>query len=202
MLDGPDSATVYETPKPGDPAFARVQTELIASNRLALDAAASRAASLGLVPVLHTTPMAGEAADVGKSVAAILKNYCAGGGAQPAVLIWGGETTVTLGAAAGLGGRNQELALAAAAELHDAAEPIHLLAAGTDGRDGPTDAAGAIVNSRSWRAMTDAGIDPRRGTDAARRLSGARRREPAPKPGMTGTNVMDVTFGLVGLPPV
>lgn len=198
VLDGPDAATVYETPKPGDPAFALVHTELIASNRLALDAAAGRAASLGLVPVLHSTPMAGEAADVGASVAAVLKSYCRTGGAQPAVLIWGGETTVTLGPSPGLGGRNQELALAAAAALDGTAEPVTVLAAGTDGRDGPTDAAGAIVDASTWQAIRAAGQDPARALRAHDAYPALAAAGALLVPGMTGTNVMDVTFGLVG----
>jgi len=201
VLDGPDAAASYETPKPGDPVFARVQTEVIASNRLALDAAANRAASLGLVPVLHSTPMAGEAADAGASVAAALKKYCADGGAQPALLIWGGETTVTLGVAPGLGGRNQELALAAAAALDGSNAPITVLAAGTDGRDGPTDAAGAIVTPSTWRAITTAGLDPAVALAAHNAYPALDAAGALLRPGMTGTNVMDVTFGLVGHPP-
>lgn len=196
VLDG--DGPLHETPKPGDPAFASVVTELIASNRLALEAAARRAAELGLVPVLHPAPMAGEASDMGSSVAAALQTYCSTGGSQPAVHIWGGETTVTLGPAPGLGGRNQELALAAARALSGRPEPVTILAAGTDGRDGPTDAAGAIVDAGTWSAITAAGRDPATALaqhDAYPALDAA---GVLLRPGMTGTNVMDVTFGLVG----
>lgn len=196
VLDG--DGPLHETPKPGDPAFASVVTELIASNRLALEAAARRAAELGLVPVLHPAPMAGEASDRGSSVAAALQTYCSTGGSQPAVHIWGGETTVTLGPTPGLGGRNQELALAAARALAGRPEPLTILAAGTDGRDGPTDAAGAVVDAGTWAAITAAGRDPAAalaGHDAYPALDAA---GVLLRPGMTGTNVMDVTFGLVG----
>lgn len=200
VLDGtaPDAD---ETPKAGDPAFRNVSTELIASNRLALDAAVRRAAELGLASVLHDTPMAGEAAAMGASVAAVVKSYCAEGRAQPAVHIWGGETTVTLGDSPGLGGRNQELALAVAGALEGSADPITVLAAGTDGRDGPTDAAGAVVDGTTWAAIRAAGRDPAAalaGHDAYPALDAA---GALLRPGMTGTNVMDVTFALVGRVP-
>jgi glycerate 2-kinase len=192
-----------ETPKPGDVAFARVTLELIASNRLALEAAANRAAELGLAPVVAETPLAGEASATGASVAAVLLQNCGpGGNTQPAgpgrCFIWGGETTVTLGEAPpGLGGRCQELALAAARALDGAAPAVALLAAGTDGRDGPTDAAGAIVDGRTWRDAMAAGRDPARdlaGHDAYHALDAA---GALLRVGLTGTNVMDVVIGVV-----
>jgi glycerate 2-kinase len=205
-----------ETPKPGDPAFAQVTLELIASNRLALEAAARRAAELGLAPVVSEAPLAGEASAVGASVAAALLQDCVirtipqpqvDAVPQPEIprsrcLIWGGETTVTLGEAPGLGGRCQELALAAAKLLAGAPGGLALLAAGTDGRDGPTDAAGAIVDAATWRAMVDAGRDPARDLaahDAYHALDAA---GALLRPGLTGTNVMDVVIGICGAPRV
>jgi glycerate 2-kinase len=194
-----------ETPKPGDQAFARVSVELIASNRLALEAAAKRAAELGLAPVIAETPLAGEASAAGASVAALLLQHCGrgeipqpeGGAPVPtACLIWGGETTVTLGSSPGLGGRCQELALAAARALMGARPEAALLAAGTDGRDGPTDAAGAIVDADTWDAIRRAGRDPQRDLgahDAYRALDAA---DALLRPGLTGTNVMDVVIGI------
>lgn len=114
-------------------------------------------------------------------------------------MIRGGEATVTLGGdpgvQPGLGGRSQELALAAAQVL-DGAEGVSLLAAGTDGRDGPTDAAGAIVDGRTWSRIRAAGRDPVRDLarhDAYHALDAA---GALLRPGLTGTNVMDVVFGL------
>jgi hydroxypyruvate reductase len=190
--------TKAETPKPGDPAFARVTLELIASNGLALEAAAKRAAELGLVPVVEGTPLAGEASAAGTSVAAtLLQDRAGGSNPQRRCRIWGGETTVTLGdSPTGLGGRCQELALAAARALAGAPGSIALLAAGTDGRDGPTDAAGAIVDGRTWSAITAAGRDPARDLavhDAYRALDAA---GVLLRPGLTGTNVMDVVIGI------
>jgi hydroxypyruvate reductase len=190
--------TKAETPKPDDPAFARVTLELIASNGLALEAAAKRAAELGLVPVVEGAPLAGEASAAGTSVAATLvQDYASRTIPQRRCRIWGGETTVTLGeGSSGLGGRCQELALAAARALAGAPAGIALLAAGTDGRDGPTDAAGAIVDGETWRAITAAGRDPARDLaahDAYRALDAA---GVLLRPGLTGTNVMDVVIGI------
>jgi len=202
VIAASESGEMAETPKPGDAAFARVTLELIASNRLALEAAAKRAAELGLAPVVAETPLAGEASTTGAKAAATLLQHCGPRGiAQPAsrqCFIWGGETTVTLGeGSAGLGGRCQELALAAARALDGAPEGVGMLAAGTDGRDGPTDAAGAIVDGRTWRAAASGGRDPARDLaehDAYRALEAA---GALLKTGLSGTNVMDVVIGVV-----
>jgi hydroxypyruvate reductase len=198
-----ESGETAETPKPGDRAFARVTLELVASNRLALEAAAKRAAELGLAPDLVEVPLAGEAVAAGASVADNLLNNCVRLSIpQPMrrrlCRIWGGETTVSLGDhPTGLGGRSQELALAAARTL-DGAREISLLAAGTDGRDGPTDAAGAIVDGTTWTAISAAGRDPAQdlaGHDAYPALASV---GALVKPGLTGTNVMDIVIGICG----
>ena len=212
LIAAAESGGMPETPKPGDQAFARVTLELIASNQLALEAAAKRAAELGLAPRISGEPLAGEAAAVGASVAATLLQHCVSEGIpQPeasvpkvkramggaACLIWGGETTVTLGSGApGLGGRCQELALAAARTLRGASDGVALMAAGTDGRDGPTDAAGAIVDGGTWDAVGAQGRDPEHDLsahDAYRALDAA---GALLRPGLTGTNVMDVVMGV------
>jgi glycerate 2-kinase len=205
LLTAVESGETAETPKPGDQAFARVSVELIASNRLALEAAAKRAAELGLAPVIAETPLAGEAAAAGASVAALLLQHCGrgkipqpeDGALVPArCLVWGGETTVTLGESAGLGGRCQELALAAARALAGAGPGIALLAAGTDGRDGPTDAAGAIVDGDTWNAIRGAGRDPERDLGAHDAYHALDAAHALLRPGLTGTNVMDVVIGI------
>jgi hydroxypyruvate reductase len=192
-----------ETPKPGDPAFARVETRLIASNRLALEAAAARATALGLAPRLMQPILSGEAADSGRYIANTVLKYREGSGSQPAssppCLIWGGETTVTLGTGpSGRGGRAQELALAAAEVLSQAPSSPSpaILAGGTDGRDGPTDAAGAIVDSSTWDAIRRAGRDPARDLSAHDAYPALDAAGALLRPGLTGTNVMDVVFGL------
>ncbi|MFL5494987.1 MAG: glycerate kinase [Gemmatimonadales bacterium] len=205
LLTAVETGETAETPKPGDQAFARVSVELIASNRLALEAAAKRAAELGLAPVIAETPLAGEASAAGASVAALLLQHCGRGripqpegGALAAAScrVWGGETTVTLGSSTGLGGRCQELALAAARALAGSGPGIALLAAGTDGRDGPTDAAGAIVNGDTWNAIRAAGRDPERDLGAHDAYHALDAAHALLRPGLTGTNVMDVVIGI------
>jgi glycerate 2-kinase len=197
-----ETGMLAETPKAGDPAFARVTTELIASNRLALEAAAGRATALGLAASVMSRPIAGEASAVGTSIATSLGQDCAestGSQQKRKVMIWGGETTVTLGERSrGLGGRCQELALAAARVLRDG-KRVTLLAAGTDGRDGPTDAAGAIVDGTTWDAIKAAGRDPAHDLashDAYHALNAA---DALLRPGLTGTNVMDIVIGVCSL---
>lgn len=197
-----------ETPKPGHPAFESVITRVIANNRLALLGAARRAGALGVQEIsVLDQPLTGPAAAMGYAIARELlraRGMILQGGAisaRTACLIWGGETTVTLGdALAGSGGRCQELALAAAGVLHEAgesADQIALLAAGTDGRDGPTDAAGAVIDAQSWRAVRAAGRDPERDLrthDSYRALDAA---GALLRTGATGTNVMDVVVGVI-----
>jgi glycerate 2-kinase len=191
-----------ETPKPGDQVFANVTLEVVASNSLALEAAAKRAAELGLVPVVAETPLAGEASAAGASVAATLVHNCGRSGIPPEQRgtgwcgIWGGETTVTLGSSAGLGGRCQELALAAARVLTGAPSGTALLAAGTDGRDGPTDAAGAIVDGSTWAAIATAGREPARALEEHDAYHALDAVGALLRPGLTGTNVMDVVIGV------
>lgn len=196
---------IPETPKPADPAFATTATTLIASNRLALEAARRLAASRGLEARILDAALAGEAADVGRRLATTLLTYDAtkGPGAQDGgvnkntVLIWGGETTVTLTPGAGLGGRSQELALAAAERLDRSPTGAVLLAAGTDGRDGPTDAAGGFADARTWSAIRAAGRDP--ALDLQRHESHAALAAAGDlfTTGMTGTNVMDLVLGFL-----
>jgi glycerate 2-kinase len=193
-----------ETPKAGDPAFARVTLEVIASNRLALEAAAQQAEEFGLLPLVVEPPIAGEASAVGGTLASQLLHECSSDRTPRSksptgtrCLIWGGETTVSLGEhPAGLGGRCQELALAAAQSLSAAEWPVTLLAAGTDGRDGPTDAAGAIVDRSTWQAIVRAGRDPGRDLAAHNAYHALDVVGALLRPGLTGTNVMDIVIGI------
>lgn len=202
-----------ETPKPGHPAFAHVSTRLVGTNGIALDAVLTSARALGLAAERGARALTGEAARCGEEIAASLLHRAARG--EPGCMVWGGETTVRLGPApltdtgdasggASLadasGGRCQELALAAArafASGGDAAARITLLAAGTDGRDGPTDATGAFADSALWQRVRDAGVDP----DAVLRLHRSHAALDAAdalfRRGPTGTNVMDLVIGVV-----
>ncbi len=212
-LDDVAHGRAPETPKPDAPAFRHVGARVIVSNRHALEAAADRARAAGIDEVvIEPTLLTGEAAIVGLRTASdlIARRKRSRGPRITRCVLWGGETTVTIRDATGdvsspvvehpLGGRSQELALAAARSLADAGEQaagITILAAGTDGRDGPTDAAGAIIDRATWAAVAAAGRNPvadladhnaYRALDAARVLL---------RPGLTSTNVMDVVIGLI-----
>ncbi|HLH21536.1 MAG TPA: DUF4147 domain-containing protein [Chloroflexota bacterium] len=149
-----------ETPKPGDPAFARVRHAVIGSNGLAAEAAAARACALGLHTLLLSTYVEGEAREVGRVLGALARELAHHGRPlpRPACLVLGGETTVTV-RGAGLGGRNQEVALGALPDLAGLADVL-VLSAATDGGDGPTDAAGAWADGTSLARATALGLDP------------------------------------------
>ncbi|MET0850147.1 MAG: DUF4147 domain-containing protein [Candidatus Rokuibacteriota bacterium] len=149
-----------ETPKPGDPVFDRVTNVVIGNNQLVTDAAVARARALGFTPHLLTRSLEGEAREVARQLAGLGRDVRAGRGPvpRPACIVAGGETTVTV-TGTGAGGRCQELGLAAALEL-DGAPGVVVLAAGTDGTDGPTPAAGAIVDGGSAGRARAAGDDP------------------------------------------
>ena len=186
---------VPETPKVGDSAFSRVEVRLIATNRLALEAAARRAHDAGLAPEIDDSPILGEAAACGARIGARLLTPSPSPRAR--CLILGGETTVTMkDPPAGPGGRCQELALSAARVLRGAPAHVALLAAGTDGRDGPTDAAGAVVDGTTWDRIAAAGRHPERDLlrhDAYAALENA---DALLKTGLTGTNVMDIVVAV------
>jgi len=146
---------IQETPKPGDPLFERVENIVIGNNALVTDAAVAAAKRLGFRADLATRELQGEARDVAREFVARARRLT-----PPACLIAGGETTVTV-RGQGKGGRCQEFALAAALELGPT-DHITILAAGTDGTDGPTDATGAIVDGGSVERGAAAGADVRR----------------------------------------
>jgi glycerate 2-kinase len=146
-LQAGQAGRIPDTPKPGDPAFARTRTVVVADNRVAAQAACTQAEKLGYHPLLLSTFMEGEAREVGRLLVALAREIRTSGHpvAPPACLVLGGETTVSLGATPGKGGRNQELALAAALELAGI-EDVTVVSLATDGTDGPTDSAGALVD--------------------------------------------------------
>ena len=159
------AGTVAETPKPGDAVFERVQNVVVGSNRIAARAAADAAYRLGYRAMMLTTFLEGEAREAGKVVAALTKGVARGEALYPpdapleppACLILGGETTVTL-RGDGKGGRNQEMALAASIAL--SGWPDVLVAClGTDGSDGPTDAAGAFAEGETVQRGAGLGLN-------------------------------------------
>lgn len=195
------AGVVPETPKPGDPCFARVHHHLVASNALALDAIAHAATVAGYRPEIWRQPLTGEACAAGATFAGAALHHLARG--ERVCLIAGGETTVTLGADHGVGGRNQEFALAAAGMLASARHPrvpapVTILAAGTDGSDGPTDAAGAFADATTLRRARAAGLDLEHHLNRHDAYPFFDRLGDLLRSGPTGTNVMDVSLALIG----
>ena len=150
-----------ETPKPGDGAFARSRTVMIATPQASLEAAASVAREAGVTPLILGDAIEGEAALVARVMAAIARQSAAHGqpAAPPCVLISGGETTVTV-RGRGRGGRNAEFLLGLAVAL-DGASGIHAIAGDTDGIDGTEDNAGALLAPDSLARAASLGIDAR-----------------------------------------
>ncbi len=188
---------IAETPEAGDPIFARVQNVVIGDNAQAAQAALAAAHAEGFNALLLTTYAQGEARVVGRFLAAVLREIANSEHpvARPACVIVGGETTVTV-RGDGRGGRNQELALAAARDL--AGLPgVALATLATDGGDGPTDAAGAVVTDATLRRGEELGLD----LDHALANNDAYPYFAALgdllKTGPTDTNVNDLAFGFV-----
>jgi hydroxypyruvate reductase len=197
-VDTVDADLLRETPKGGDPAVTGGRRLVVGSNRMAALAAAERGRELGYHTLLLTTYVEGEAREVARVAAALAKGVRATGDPvpPPACLIWGGETTVTV-RGDGLGGRNQELALAAALAL-DGWPGVTLLALATDGGDGPTDAAGAIVTGETAERARRRGLDPIGVLDRNDSYPLFAALEDHVRTGPTGTNVNDLLFILVG----
>ena len=186
-----------ETPKPGDRVFKRVQNLIVGSNRLAVDAAAREARSLGFRTMVLSTFLEGEAREVARVHAAVAKEIRAMRRPirPPACVISGGETTVTI-RGNGLGGRNQEFALAAALDIAGL-EDVVILSGGTDGSDGPTDAAGAVVDGSTIARAEAAGLNA---AQSLKNNDSYHFFEPLGdliKTGPTGTNVADVQIVLI-----
>ncbi len=152
---------IPETPKPGDPIFQRVVNVVIASNAHAVQAAVDRARADGLNTLLLSTFVEGESREVAKVFAAIGRELQRSNHPvpRPAAIIAGGETTVTI-KGQGRGGRNQEFALSAAIQL-EGVDDVTIMALATDGTDGPTDGAGAIVDGTTVERARAIGLDPR-----------------------------------------
>ena len=150
---------VPETPKPGDVVFQRVHNIIIGGCSGACNAAFSRLKRLGYNTIYLTHRLEGEARYVGQTLARFILDVKCGKTKRPVAMVLGGETTVTV-KGKGVGGRNQELALSAAIELNGL-KGCACLAIGTDGFDGPTDAAGAITDYRTLEEGRKVGYDAR-----------------------------------------
>jgi glycerate 2-kinase len=197
-----------ETPKPGDDLFERVENVIIGSNHIAAQAALAQAEAEGFHPLFLGDSWQGEARDVAKVLCGLLKPSESNVSRlrnqnreildsiksipRPFCLLAGGETTVSM-RGNGLGGRNQELALAAVRELAGL-EDVLLVTLATDGEDGPTDAAGAVVSPETLQHARSLNLDP----DAFLERNDSHHfftpLGDLLKPGPSGTNVNDLTF--------
>jgi hydroxypyruvate reductase len=159
FLEAGAGGEVEETPKAGEPIFQHVRNVIVGNNRMAVEAARVKAEGLGYNTLALSSFIEGEAKVVAAAHAAIAKEIITTGNPirRPACVLSGGETTVTV-RGAGLGGRNQEFSLAAAAAI-DGADGVVILSGGTDGTDGPTDAAGGVVDGTTLQRGRDKGLD-------------------------------------------
>ena len=197
-LESGAAGKVPETPKPIDPLFGRVKSLMVASNIQALEAAKVEAQRLGLVPMILSSFIEGETREIARMHAALALEVRASGNPirPPMCFITGGETTVTL-KGRGKGGRNQEFSLAAALDIAGLSDVV-VLSAGTDGTDGPTDAAGAIADGETVKRAIAAGLKPRAALDGNDAYPFFERLGDLIITGPTRTNVMDVRLVLVG----
>lgn len=184
------SGAIAETPKPGDGVLEHVEHRLLASNRTSLTAAVEKARALGFEVDVFARDMIGDVHVQARRFAKALVER-----RRPAALVAGGELTLKV-TGSGLGGRSQELALVVARELagHD---DVMVLAAGTDGTDGPTDAAGAFADGRTWESAREHGLDPEAllaNNDAYHVFDPL---DALLRTGPTGTNVNDLVVGLL-----
>ena len=196
------AAKVPETVKANDPCLEKTHNAIIADIRQALDAAKDMAAQLGYSAKTVSDTLQGEARDAARFLAQAARDDLAGMQVnERRCLLCGGETTVTV-RGNGKGGRNQEFALAFALEI-EGWRGVSLLSAGTDGSDGPTDAAGAMVDGNTASHARKLGIDPLRylGNNDSyaffQQFDAATRAHSHFKTGPTGTNVMDIQIVLL-----
>jgi glycerate 2-kinase len=186
---------IPENPRADDPVIAATEQSILACSAFAVRAARTQAATLGFDARLAPTVLEGPAADAARSVLGLAEQI-----EPPGAMLWSGETVVDVGPARGIGGRNQELALAAAIAI-DGIPKLAIASFGTDGVDGPTDAAGAVVTGETCRLGRACGLDPEgaliehdshtffAGLDAAGHPHLIRT-------GPTGVNALDITVAL------
>src|SRR5262245_46754495 len=192
---------IPDTPKPGDPLFQNVDNLIIANNRLLVDAAARRAKALGFETLILGTELEGEAREVAGFFTAIAREIGASGNpiSSPACVLAAGETTVTV-RGQGLGGRNQEMALAWAISMASrlAPAPCCFASVASDGTDGPTDAAGGLVDPLTCSRAVDLGLVPRQYLQANDAYHFLKATGDLIVTGPTQTNLMDLQILLVG----
>ena len=182
-----------ETPKPGDPLFDAVSNYVVASNVIAVEAAAARARAMGLNSSIISTYVEGEAREVGLVLAGVGKELAAHGRPvpRPACVLFGGETTVTV-RGSGAGGRNTELALSAAVALDGLGPDVLVASFATDGGDGSSPCAGAIADGTTIARGRALGLDARAALANNDSYSFWEALGDAIFTGPTGTNVNDI----------
>lgn len=205
-----------DSPKMDHPVFETCKTILVGNNALAVHAAAKKAEKLGYRPVIIGTHIEGEAKEIAHVYIGMALHLQQVGSTNtdyamvpnlPAALIAGGETTVLLGPGSGKGGRNQELALSAALQLESLKlRNVVLASVGTDGTDGPTDAAGAVVDATTVSddvSLAQEALSRHNAYPYFEQLGKDRKHLPCPliKTGPTGTNVADVCVTLISAAP-
>ncbi len=185
-------------------ALPHVEHQIIASNSRSLRAAQQKAEALGYAVLNLGAFVEGETREVARVCAgivrSILREHVPIG--PPCCLLLGGETTVTLNQNSGRGGRNMEFVLALLMQLEtETSRPVMVLSAGTDGEDGPTDAAGAIADKRVLERAVAMGLDPRDYLARHDTYTFFEKVGGLWKTGLTGTNVMDLRVILIDTPP-
>ncbi|MCX7025961.1 MAG: DUF4147 domain-containing protein [Spirochaetes bacterium] len=190
-----------DTPKPDSPVFRNVRTVIVGSNMLALEGAEEEARNRGYTSLMLTSGLVGETREAAKLFPAIAADIARYGRpvSRPACILAGGETTVTI-KGAGLGGRNQEMALAVLAGLRSEVpghRELFFLSAGTDGNDGPTDAAGAFASMVLAEKAKVLGLNPWAYLSANDSYHFFDRLGGLLKTGPTGTNVCDLQILLL-----
>ncbi|MFZ6027483.1 MAG: glycerate kinase type-2 family protein [Chloroflexota bacterium] len=194
VLQAGVAGEIAETPKPGDPTLARTSNTLVGSNRQAALAGLAQAQALGYHTLLLTTYLQGEARLAGQFIGAIARQVAESGEpvARPACIAIGGETTVSVHGA-GRGGRNQELALGSVDHLAGIAGCL-LVTFASDGEDGPTDAAGALVSGETRQQARTQGLEPDGFLQENDSYNFFQAMGDLLTPGPTGTNVNDLAF--------
>jgi glycerate 2-kinase len=191
------SGEILDTPKSGDKLFNKVKNVIIASNSIVLEELAKKVEELGFKPLVLTSMLEGEAKEVGKVLASIIRSihmYCRPT-SRPVALIAGGETTVTV-RGSGIGGRNQELCLSLAMKIRGLPDTVAACFA-TDGVDGISPATGAIVDGETVDRALDLGLDPNKYLDNNDSYTFFSKLGLAVITGYTGTNVNDVFIALM-----
>ncbi len=189
------AGAIEETSDGREAFWDRVRHRVVGNNAVAVECAATTLSGLGFEVIETRLGVTGEASEVGL---ALTRRVLALGVGRRRAVVWGGETTVTVGGASGLGGRSQELALAAAGEI-DGRVGAGVIAFGTDGIDGPTDAAGGVVDGETGARLRSRGVEigaslADHDSHRALGLAGGLIRT-----GASGTNVNDVMIGLSGI---